>query len=313
MKKVFDCSNSKERPKHRIVSLCPIQNTIVRDLKDYAHEFGYEFVESIFDADLLFTNDVFPKITHTIDLPKVKRMDGVFQLNDFKSRNTVLNESARISDHVIFISEYSKLSFQKLYNIPLKNHSVILNYVDDEVFYPLDAQPKTEIVFSACCSNWARAGKRLLDLIKLSLKIPNKMYLIGKCNYSLPKNIIRVGYQYDDYKITEALNRTNAFINLSYKDASPKTVCQAVACGLPVLFADSGGTPELIRSGYGIGDCAEFNFEDEVPSLDINEMLSSYDSFVRNFDILKEDAMKINRSYNQTTLKSYFNVFESVL
>lgn len=166
MIKIYDCSNSNERPIHRQISLCPKQNSIVKDLKKYAKEFNCEFISNYKKADILFTNDIFPSHLINSKLPKIKRMDGIFQTNDLKSRNKMLNNSAKASDFVIFISNFSKDSFFKLYNITLSHYTVIHNFIDNNIFYPTK-QPTKEIIFSACCSNWERPEKRLTSLIAL--------------------------------------------------------------------------------------------------------------------------------------------------
>ena len=45
----------------------------------------------------------------------------------------------------------------------------------------------------------------------------------------------------------------DAYLALSYMDPCPNAVIEAMSCGLPVLYADSGGIPELIGGEAGVG------------------------------------------------------------
>ena len=134
MIKIFDCSNSDERPNHRGHG-GPIENDIIRYLKQYCSRYNCSFTEDVLKADVIITNDIFPSSLIGIDIPKVKRMDGVFFQEALKNRNDSLNYSAELADHVIFISEFSKNSFFNLYRgKDIKKHSVVLNRADPRVF-----------------------------------------------------------------------------------------------------------------------------------------------------------------------------------
>ena len=104
----------------------------------------------------------------------------------------------------------------------------------------------------------------------------------------------------------------NIVINLSYKDACPKTVCQAVACGLPVLYANSGGVNEIVHSGIFIRHNKEIKFEDKIPELDINEILKSYKKFKEKYNELRIKALQNNKSYF-SVLKQYFDIFKQLI
>jgi glycosyltransferase involved in cell wall biosynthesis len=60
----------------------------------------------------------------------------------------------------------------------------------------------------------------------------------------------------------------DAYVMTKYNDPCPNTVLEALACGLPVLYSNSGGVPELVGSDAGIGlDCGEEDWNrPRVPS-----------------------------------------------
>jgi glycosyltransferase involved in cell wall biosynthesis len=64
----------------------------------------------------------------------------------------------------------------------------------------------------------------------------------------LRSNVIHLGHG-SRSDVATALRSCDAFLNLSENDPAPNVVIEALASGLPVLYRDSGGVPELV------GDC----------------------------------------------------------
>lgn len=304
--KIFDCSISSERYKHNS-GIGPRENDIISNLKKYANDYDCEFT-SLDNCDVILTNDIFPSHILNIDKPKIKRMDGIFYLNHNIERNDNLNKSAEYSNHTIFISEYSKNTLHTLYpNIKLENETVILNSSDDSIFYNTNKSDK--LIFSAISTNWNRSEKRFNSLIDFANEIEETIYLIGYTDKELPKNIINVGYINDYKKLNQILNQTTAHINLSYRDAAPKTVCHAIACGLPILYAESGGVSELVDSGVSIKDEKDMYFCDEIYNLNLNDIMLSYEKFKNNFSNLRKNSLGIKVNH-QKTMKQYFDILK---
>ncbi len=281
MIRIFDCSNSPESEHGRDYG--PKENDIIKSLKEFARTFDSKFVNSM--ADVLITNDIFPSEVKDIDMPKIKRMDGIYWHNEQKHKNDQLNLAAELSDHVIFISEYSRKALTTLYpDIRIKSSSVILNTADNRIFKPLKQKSGVMSNVVANCTNWNRKEKRFNSLMQLARLIPDTLYLIGECDMEVPPNVVKLGFKSDYYEINEILNTSDAFINLSYRDAAPKVVCQAVAAGLPILYADSGGLSEIVDKGVPIPDEKEIYFSDEVPDLDPVDMLKAYNELKKNYN-----------------------------
>ena len=51
----------------------------------------------------------------------------------------------------------------------------------------------------------------------------------------------------------EIYRSADAYVMTKYLDPCPNTVLEAMACGLPVLYSDSGGVPELVGPKAGVG------------------------------------------------------------
>lgn len=313
---VFDCSNSAKRPATR-GSGGPVENTIVRDLKKYGHLFCVNFVDYIQDADVVFTNDVFTDEALAMDLPRVKRMDGVFFQEALKERNEALNEAAQQADWVIFISEFSKEAYQELYGKfqPLrKRSSVILNRSDPSVFTFRQRDPVSPKHFVAMASSWDRPEKRLdgiLDLAKYNLD--KAFHIIGETTHpilysSAPSNCLFHPYTEDESHLNDILGSMDAMICTAFRDAAPKTVGHGISCGLPVFYADSGGVSEIVVDrGLGFYDPNQHEFRNSIPKCDpdmydkFDEFCTDYSDYLSCFDLNSRDYEKM--------LQSYFEIF----
>ncbi len=310
---VFDCSNSVERPHHRRGD-GPKENDTLRYLREHAHLYNCQWVDTASAADIIITNDVFPEDCLRLDVPLVKRMDGVFWQNRLKERNEPFNMAAQQADHVIFISEFSKQSYFDLYgDSPIKNCSVVLNAVDTSVFHkkeiPISDRFSTifgKFTFVAIATDWSREEKRLGCILRLAELTNTAVVLIGKCPKGLPENIYSYGYLSDHGETATILNRADAYLNLSYRDAAPKVVAQGINCGLPVLYANSGGVPELVSSfGIPVPDRSENVFSNTTPDLSPIALVRAYEKLRRSYALLcKEDA---NQSFRDM-LEGYFEI-----
>lgn len=313
--KVFDCSNSYFRSSHRPISKGPKDNDILADLKKYQDKLNLKFVPSIDDADVIITNDVFtPKAVSSIK-PLIKRMDGTYWQNSFLERNATYNHSVAMADAIIYISEFSKESLHKLYPKIIPNKEfVVLNQCDDSIFNRFGNYNDGKFIFSAACTNWERTEKRYNAIVSLADYIEEDIYLIGAIpfSYEIPDNIKSFGYMTDYKKISNILNRTDAFINLSYMDAAPKCVCQAVACGLPVLYANSGGVKEIVgENGIPIVDKKEIEFGDKPESLSLINMYSAYRKMKTHHKSLVKKMKDTKKDYVNDCLQKYADILQS--
>jgi hypothetical protein len=311
MLKIFDVSNSSSRPNARGLG-GPVENDIVRYLKKYANKFNCEFTTSECEADVIFTNDVFPK---EYTQPKVKRMDGIYSRADLINRNEMLNISAKQSDCVIFISEFSKNSLEVLYSeVKLKKSTIILNAVDDSEFFNLNLKKDDKISLISTANNWSRPEKRGELILELANKYKNiKFNLIGSLNCNVPNNINLLGYINNYQQMNYELNNANGFIYLGFNDPAPKTVCQALNCQLPMLLTNSGGNVELAGEFGCYVNESNINpiFHHTVPNLNIDSIYDVFDLFILKLEKEENKVKKFNPKENfLTLLESYFRVFK---
>lgn len=312
MLKVYDCSNSAKRPVHRGGG-GPFENDVIRQLKLHASEHGVCFVSEYKDADLILTNDVYPDYILDTRTPRLKRMDGMFYRPGDNHRNSTYNLAATQSDHVIFISEYAKYSFDWMFELDIKS-SVSLNAANPDEFYDLNYKRDSEL-YIAACTDWNREEKRLRSILNItSLKsFKGKIILVGSIDREIKNsNIQCVGYL-EQHDFNTILNKASAFINLSYRDPAPKVVCQALAAGLPVFYSESGGAKEsVVNCGLGIEDPELLKFESESPNLEVKDQQWEY--FINRISEYKKSLTKrdFKAEYNKM-LKNYYQQMHNLV
>jgi len=163
---------------------------------------------------------------------------------------TIVTPSAWLADIV-------RKSFLKSYNV-IVNH----NRIDTNVFHPVELHQfvdeyhlKDKTILLGVAQNWGKS-KGLDDFISLSMKLDDryKIILVGlthKQKESLPKNIIGIQRTESIEQLVEIYSSADLFINLTYEDNFPTVNLEALACGIPVLTYQTGGSPEAIDENSG--------------------------------------------------------------
>lgn len=307
---IYDCSNSAEYT-HRP----PKDNEIVRYLKENAAQYGHSFTDDPAAGEVYFTNDIFPSTLEN-DKIKVKRMDGVFSRYDNKHRNESLNKAAAEADLVIFISEYARKSYYKLYGKEehrISTSVVILNEADYKTFYPgkiNNSEPKTVVCVA---DDWSRPEKRFEEIIKLANRLSTVQFVVvGRVNnVCLPSNIVLTGVQPHD-KLANILRQADVMYSPFYRDPCPKTMVQAAYCGLPILYTDSGGQPEIKGTGVSIPDISSDGFDDYVPELSLENVVNAWDVLCKDYVAIREKSINFfGKIHFDKMISNYFAVMET--
>ena len=318
MKKYYDCSiNQVSNDLHTKSNLGPKENDIMRDLYKYSNLYGFERVFDYKDADVIITNTIYPEQilewSTQNNIPRIKRMDGIYY-NENKYKNDLLNKAANQSDYVIFISEYSKNMLYSLYGFLPENYTVILNNADDSIFYKNRNKINDNFIWTTSSTNWERKDKRLNDLIKLSEMMEDNdvINIIGSCDVDLPERFIKHNYIDNLEEVSKILNTSDVFLSLFFRDTGSKITCQAIKCELPVLFVNSGGLSEIVEeNGLMINDYDKYDFLDNVPDLDMNDVYDKYKWIKKNINYIKNNYKK-RESYQETLLK-YFEIINKYI
>ena len=108
-----------------------------------------------------------------------------------------------------------------------------------------------------------------LDIfVELSKRLDNDKYQIvlvgidGKQETRLPKNVIAIRKAQNQQELAEIYTAADVFVNPTREDIFGLVNIEALACGIPVITFNSGGSPECITETTGI--VVERNNVDEM-------------------------------------------------
>jgi len=230
----------------------------------------------IFDSSWL-DKDLFQKLAK-LDNPRVAhRIDGPIQLyrgTDSSADDEIFELNNKFATTTIIQSNFT---LQKLYELNYKpvKPVIIHNAVNPDIFYPKKdlkrSSQKIKIV-SASWSDNPRKGGVVYKWLDESLDFSTIEYsFIGRIKEDL-KNI-KIIPPVPSEQLAEILRSHDIYITASENDPCSNSLIEALACGLPVIYKNSGGHPELVREA-GLS----FNTPDEI-STHIKAILSEYEKF----------------------------------
>jgi glycosyltransferase involved in cell wall biosynthesis len=232
--------------------------TFVGQLRRYLDRRGIAHTtDTRADYDILFANSwVVPyEVVNRVKCERAgvrvaHRVDG--SSKDYGGYSTGDVRQARVNllaDVTVFQSRYSRLSTTTKFHVVQQDGPVIYNPVDLDTFTPEGPRIQTTPGrVTIVCASWStNPGKGTREFDRLAAAHPEiDFVLCGRFEgLSLRPNLIHLGHV-SRSGLAQAFRSCDVFLNLSENDPAPNVVTEALASGLPVLYRDSGGVPELV-------------------------------------------------------------------
>lgn len=239
-----------------------------------------------------------------------------------------------MASFVVFQSQFCKVAADKFLGLPPCPSEVIHNPVDLDLFHPPKRNPtdlRLLTIWSASHPDY-RIEAALHAFSAIKREIPGaRLIVAGFDSASLRDLIIRrkitamlPALQIADEDLVSLprfsrLSAPNVFssahilLHPQYQDASPGAVVEAMACGLPVAYSATGGTPELVRDA-GIGVPGPLDWERAHPpspaqlALAVLDLWKSY----RNFSELARNRAEQHFGA-RNFVERHSSIFEEVL
>jgi glycosyltransferase involved in cell wall biosynthesis len=164
------------------------------------------------------------------------------------------------ADHVLYQSAFCKMSADEFVGRPRGSWEVLYNAVDVTHFSPTGAPPEDGPVL-LLGGDQTQAYRLELALRTLAL-LPGARLLVSGRLVSSPDALLaelglsdRVEFvgRYAQRSAPDLFRRAHVLLHTKVKDPCPTAVIEAMACGVPVVYAASGGTVELVGDDAGIG------------------------------------------------------------
>jgi glycosyltransferase involved in cell wall biosynthesis len=130
---------------------------------------------------------------------------------------------------------------------------VVPNYVDTERFFPIKTKKDCDILFIGRLAN----QKNPTALLEAAKKVKAQIVVIGngplekelKENYGNMNGRLEWKGNIPNSELPGYMNISKLFVLPSHYEGHPKTLIEAMSCGMPVIGADSPGIREVIRHG----------------------------------------------------------------
>lgn len=263
------------------------------------------------------------RIKHPTSKIKILRLDGVYFDNqiDYKRKNKILLDSMKKADGVIYQSQFSKDMCDKYLMHFNRPKQIIFNGAPP-AFYSTakDTRKNYKYVFFAM-ANW-RKFKRLEDSIEsfLLADIDDSVLYIGgdisrsgvnKKTYANNPKVKFLGHMIQD-QIASYLKIADGVLHLSWFDACPNSVVEAVTSGVPVICGNVGGTQEIVKrsGGYVCNIEKPYKLESvnvyNPPKINRNKVASAILKCILDRPVINNDHVNI-----KNTADKYLEFLES--
>lgn len=208
------------------------------------------------------------RMVHRVDGPI-----GVYRGWDDGTDERIWQINHELADATVFQSRYSLEKHLEL-GLTFTNPVVITNAVDPVIFHvggrvPFDRGRKIRLISSSWSDN-PNKGAPFLRRLEEKLDWSRFSYtFVGRSQEHFTR--INLVDPVPSQEVAELLRAHDIFITASRNDPCSNSVIEALACGLPCLYLNSGGHPELVGE-------AGFPFSSE------EEAVARLDQLVRDYE-----------------------------
>lgn len=193
----------------------------------------------------------------------VHRVDGPVDLYRGRDEGVdryVLEVNRELADVTVFQSQYSLEAHRQL-GLALRNPILIPNTVDPAIFHPPRSREplphrKVRLITTSWSDNPNKGAPLVAEVERLLDWSRFEYTFVGRS--PVPFEHVTLTPPLPSEELADALRAADVFIAPSLHDPCSNAVLEALACGLPVLYARSGGHAELVgEAGFGFATAAE--------------------------------------------------------
>ncbi len=224
----------------------------------------------------------------------VHRVDGpidVYRGRDDGVDKNIHTVNLKFADKTIFQSQYS-LEKHLALGMEFKHPTIILNAADPEIFHShrrvkFSLNRKTRLIASSWSDN-VHKGAAVYQWLDENLDWERfEMTFVGRSPAAF-KNI-RMIPAVDSYRMAELFREHDIYITASKNDPCSNSLIEALTCGLPAVYLQSGGHPEIVKQA-GIG----FEAADQIPGL-LGQVADRYEALQSR--ISTPSIMEVSEQY----------------
>lgn len=202
--------------------------------------------------------------------------------------------SYKISDHIIMSNEFDKRFVLNFFPINPKKISVIPNFIDTDKFRPiLKEKEKATILFIGRLSK-EKNLENLIEAFKLLDNFSLDIIGRGEMKQLLDEKVKKENLEskisflgtFNNSELPNIINNYNFFILTSFWEGNPKTLLEAMSCGLICIGTNTPGIREIIKhkktgilcnhDSKSIASAIEFAYNNKALLDDISKSAREY-------------------------------------
>ena len=273
------------------------------------------------DADILYLiSSALPREVETlIRLAKERGLRVVLNQNGvaypswhgpgWEDTNTALGRVLHSADYVIYQSEFCKMAADQFLGTFTGEQLVLYNPVETDRYEPtasIGSLDPLRLLVSGSHGQAYRVEQALrttAELIRRGRSV--ELMVAGRFSWASSQedgeeqvrhwlrdlnleHAVHLHGVYAQSEAAELFRSADMLLHTKYNDACPRLVVEALASGLPVVYSSSGGTPELVGDGAGVGVSAPLDWDAQHPpdpillADGVETVLSDYESYRSN-------------------------------
>lgn len=213
---------------------------------------------------------------HRKNCRMVHRVDGpisIYRSRDDGTDRKIFAMNQEFADATVFQSKYSMEKHAEL-GMDFKNPVVIHNAASPKIFHARDRIPfdrKRRIrIFSASWSDNINKGSDVYQWLEDKLDWERFEFTFAGRS-PIPFRRIKMVEPLPSDELAGLMRQHDIFISASKYESCPNIILEALSCGMPVIYHNSGGTPEIVgEAGFG------FASMEEIPCL-LNRLVNEHE------------------------------------
>jgi len=250
-----------------------------------------------------------------------------FFKRDHRRLNKPKKQAFKDADGIIFQSEFCQKMARSFFGKQHCPETVIYNGVDPDV-YNVSKRPKQYRHNFMCSAREWTDQKRLQDIQEAFWEADIRSSCLYVCGYVSGKNMTTVDNRRSiaithtgllgDKALAHYLRIMDMFINITYLDACPNAVVEALAAGCPVFCCPDGGTIELVKLAdpdgktmpHGVFSTYNYKPVSSIPHFPTTLLTKTFAKVARRKHRTPIDSKPF---HIDNTAKQYTNFFNEVL
>jgi glycosyltransferase involved in cell wall biosynthesis len=256
------------------------------------------FPNTLQGANLLYLISSYPPLFASRLVKLAHRAGAVFVLNQngvaypgwfgqgWEKENNRLRQLHAQADHIVYQSQFCKDNAVHYLGQAKCPSNILHNPVDTRIFVPATTDPspgKFVILLAGSHSAFYRPQVAIDTLTKLLARLPEaRLVIAGRCAwrtdpqsaetelraYAIQCGVaaaVKILGPYPQTAAVTLFQQAHVLLHTKYNDPCPRLVAEALSCGLPVVYSATGGVPELVGEGTGIGIPGPVDFNKDHP------------------------------------------------